>query len=227
VTRPALVLAVGAVAVALGTTGCASEARGGTEQGAPRPDSAELARLWAAGVGFPEFVEDARRRRATWRANRERAELPGGLLGRVDAAGGPWKLLAVAEDWCGDSAHNVPYLAELAGRASNVELRIVGSREGAAVTAAHRTPDGRSATPTVVLLDDGFRDRGCLVERPPALQEWVLSARDSFPRAELHEKVIAWYEEDRGRATLAEMVSVIEAAARGHRRCPGDDAEGQ
>lgn len=223
--RPAPAIAV--VAFTLGVSGCANEARGGAEQTVSRPDSTELARLWDAGVDFPEFLENARRRRATWRANRERAEVPDGLLVRVEAAGGPWKLLAVAEDWCGDSAHNVPYLAELADRASNVELRIVGSRTGAAVTAAHRTPDGRSATPTVVLLDQGFGDRGCLVERPPELQERVLAMRDSLPRAALHQEVIAWYEEDRGRSTLAEIVDVIEAAARGGRRCPGDDPEGQ
>ena len=93
-----------------------------------------------------------------------------------------------------------------------------------AASAGWRTPDGRAATPTVLLLDEGFRERGCMVERPPELQEWFLAAEDSLPREELYREKYTRYETDRGVMTVQEWVRVLEAAARGETRCVAETA---
>lgn len=189
---------------------------------APDAGPAELRELWDGGRSFGAFLDSVDAREETWRANRARSAVPGPLLARARAATAPgWRLLVVAEDWCGDSVHTVPWVARLAEAVEGLEMRIVGSREGRDVMRAHPTPDGRAATPTVLLLDESFGERGCFVERPPGLQRWFLENPDDLSRAELLEEKYARYEADGGRSTLEEMVAVLEAAARGDARCRG------
>ena len=137
-----------------------------------------------------------------------------------------WRLLVVADDWCADSAHTVPYVARLAEALDALELRVVVSNVGRAVMHAHPTPDGRAASPTIVLLDADFEERGCFVEGPPELQRWYLENPEDLPRSDLLEEKYARYDADAGRSTLEEVVRVLEAAARGDVRCGSPDARG-
>lgn len=58
-----------------------------------------------------------------------------------------------------------PYPKFLANARARRELRIIGSDIGRAIMNAHRTPDGRAATPTVLLLDANFTEIVELMER--------------------------------------------------------------
>ncbi len=112
----------------------------------------------------------------------------------------------------------LPYVAKLAEIAPNIELRIVDPERGREVMEAHRTPDGRAATPTFILLDDASTDRGCFVERPSELQTWWL-ANASMDSDERVNRKMEWYDADLGAATLREIVEMIEAAAASAVRC--------
>jgi hypothetical protein len=191
----------------------------GAEAADPVQDPDEHRRVWTGGMAYPAFLDSADARRELWVANTEEARVPDDLRRRAAAVPGAWRILAVAEDWCGDSAYTLPYVAELADALPGVELRVVGSQEGRGVMAAHPTLDGRIATPTYVLLDDDFQDRGCLSERPPVLQEEFLAREDTLSEDALYDWKYAWYEEDAGRSTVEEMVRVMEAAGAGEHRC--------
>ncbi|HKK92768.1 MAG TPA: thioredoxin family protein, partial [Longimicrobiales bacterium] len=91
-------------------------------------------------------------------ATEESDSLPRELVERVRAAvgaiDGAVRMLAVTRDACIDSAHTIPYLAALADAIPALEFRVAHPRVGGALMEAHRTPDGRAATPTVVFLDE-------------------------------------------------------------------------
>jgi hypothetical protein len=76
----------------------------------------------------------------------------------------------------------------------------------------HRTPDGRTATPTVVLLRDGL-DVGGWVERPAPVQQWFLSMATDAESARRFADRQAWYESDRGQTVLAELTALAERTA--------------
>lgn len=195
-------------------------------QGAARAEEIDYAALWRSADPFPVFLDGVSRRADEWRQNFAASRVdPPELLGRVLAAGGAWRLLVVAEDWCGDSVNTVPWMARLAEQAPNLELAVTDKARGMAALEAHRSPDGRAATPTAVLLDEAWRERGCWVERPEALQTWFLEREGRVPRDELYARKSAWYAEDQGRETLREIVERIEAAAAGRSICPGSDPE--
>lgn len=189
--------------------------------GAPRAECATppvvhadtLQAIWLQGVPFGEFLAATKARHDQWVTNyAASAPLDATLVARAAAVAGRWRLLVVAVDSCSDSVSTVPWIAKLADQLPNIELRVVLPEVGRAVMEAHRTPDGRAATPTVVLLDETGALRGCFIERPPALRAHL----DSLSGME---RKMAWYAADAGRQTVTEMVTMLEAAAAGGMQC--------
>ncbi|MBY0489694.1 MAG: thioredoxin family protein [Gemmatimonadaceae bacterium] len=174
-------------------------------------DSA-LASLFERGVPYATFLANAKARRELWDRNSTWSTPPEALVQRARATGGGWKLLAVAVDGCSDSVNTIPYIAQLVALLPGVELRIIGSDVGRAIMEAHRTPDQRAATPTVLLLDATFVERGAFIERPPELQQWMLAQKGVMSDADAHTRKMAWYDEDKGVKTLAEIVALMERA---------------
>lgn len=185
---------------------------------------AELREIWEGGRTFEDFLGTATRRRPLWDRLVREGSVPGDLVARARAVGGTWRILAVAEDWCGDSAYNLPYVAKLAAAVPGVDLRIVSAASGRSVLESHRTPDGRAATPTFVLLDGSWGEAGCFVERPGQLMAWYMANHESLESGPLHEHIVSWYETDAGRGAITEIVEMLEAAAAGAPRCPRGDA---
>ncbi|MGI9076733.1 MAG: thioredoxin family protein, partial [Gemmatimonadaceae bacterium] len=115
--------------------------------------------------------------------------------------------------------NTMPYLARLVEAVPNLQMRIIGSKRGRKVLKAHRTPDGRTATPTVILLDDGYRESGCWVERPAELQRWFQQKKKTLSERELHDQKYAWYANDKGDQTIREIVEMLASAAAGRPTC--------
>ena len=168
-------------------------------------------KLWEESADFDAFMADVEFRLDSWQANYA-ADLPADLLERAQAVDGSWRILAVTEDWCSDSANTMPFLAHLASGVEGLEFRVVSRAVGASLMAAHPTPDGREAIPTVVLLDSDGDEVGAWVERPAELQEWWIENPDGLGEEEQVEQKIAWYTEDGGATTLAEVVDLLEKA---------------
>jgi hypothetical protein len=190
----------------------------------PAVASSSLEEVYRRSQSWPEFLAAVDRRRDTWEESVRLAVVPDALAVRARAAGGGWRVLVITVAGCSDSASSVPYIARLVEQTPGLEIRIATADAGRAWMEAHRTPDDRAATPTVLLLDEAYRLRGCWVEQPAALQAWWLPAlADGTAAGRLAEKM-AWYRRDGGESVLAEFVAVLEAAAAGRTLCPGGDA---
>lgn len=179
----------------------------------------ELRALYMSGRSYDAFLGSATSRGDLWQANTRRSEgIDPALVERARAVGGTWHFLAVAVDACSDSVSTIPYLARLVGLVDGLEMRVVDSNAGRAVMEAHRTPDGRAATPTVLLLDRDFEEAGCFIERPPQLQSWILE-NSEWSGQQVYENKMEWYAEDGGQATVEAFVEMLEAAQRGETVC--------
>ena len=175
--------------------------------------------LFSRGSTFAEFVNQASARREGWLRLQREATIAPALLARARAVGGTWQLLVIARDACGDSMNSVPYAARLADSVAGLSLRIVSPSDGASVASNHRTMDGRTATPTFVLLDARGDDVGCLVELPSPLRQWTDAARPTVSSDSLHAYRDAFYARDRGASLVTELVEVLESAHAGTPRC--------
>jgi hypothetical protein len=186
----------------------------------PGPADETLRALYASGRSYDDFLGAATRRTELWQGNTDKADaIDPALVARARAVGGTWRFLAVAIDACSDSVSTIPYLAELVALVDGLDMRIVDSTAGRAIMEGHRTPDGRPATPTVLLLDERFEERGCFIERPPTLQTWILENPEALSGEAIFERKMEWYADDAGRETVQTFVAMLEAAARAETLC--------
>lgn len=194
-------------------------------QDAPAPattttvaDSTDAA-LFRDGLPYDTFVSQTTALRDWWVRFTETSAPPADALAMVRGIDAPLRVLLVAVDDCTDSAHSVPHIARLLSHAPSVQLRLVGPTAGARVMARYRTPDDRSATPTLIVLDAADRVVGCWVERPAELQARYLRAKAAGTLEEFRRTRLAWYEADAGASTTREVAAVLRGAADGAPIC--------
>jgi hypothetical protein len=183
------------------------------------PRDSSYAALFAAGQPYDTFLAQTRARREQWVALTESAVVPAEAIRTVTGISTQLRVLIVAIDGCSDSVNALPYIARLLSYAPSVQLRVVLPTPGAAVMEAYRTPDGRAATPTLIVLDPQDRVVGCWVERPSALQALAIAARAEGTLDRYQNTKQAWYDNDRGVAISTEVAAVIRGAAIGSPLC--------
>ena len=189
-------------------------------KGAGTADS--LRALYAQGQPFPEFLASVQARRKSWESNYSLSRIDAALLTRARAIPGRWHLLVVSMDSCSDSANTIPFIASLVDSlVGRVDMHVVSPAAGRWVMERHRTWDRRAATPTVILLDDAWEERGCWVERPGPLAAWTRQQEPRLSHQVFVEQKIAWYEHDQGQETLREIVEMMERAG-ADRPCGGN-----
>ena len=167
--------------------------------------------VYAQGTTFADFLEKARAHREEWRANYNDATVSAALVTRMRALPAKRHLLVVAEDWCSDSLNAVPSIARLVdGGAERLDMRVVNREIGKAVMEAHRTPDGRTATPTIAILDEDWHLLAAWTERPSSVQKWFLEKQKTTMQKPLHDELLAWYQNDAGKTTVLEIAGLLE-----------------
>jgi len=110
-------------------------------------------------------------------------------------------------------------LAKLSELVPGLDLRVVLPVNGRPVQDTHRSLDGRTATPTVVLLDSTGNDVGCIVELPREIRDWAHGVRGTVSSDSLHAGIRRFYSANRGVAITTEAVEMLEAAKAGSPRC--------
>ncbi len=198
----------------------------GTGPEVPRPtevitplQQASYAELYRSGLTFSDFLEQAEDQEEEWLENYARDYVAVEMTPGAREIPGNWRLLVVGEDWCSDSVNTIPYLARLTEGVDGLDMRIVNSDEGRWVMEAHPTPDGRPATPTVIVLDEKGDKVGCWSERPGVLQDWWQKNPDNLSGREKLDQKFAWYDEDAGGETLREILEIIKSASDGSPQC--------
>ena len=165
-------------------------------------------RFVESGKTWEQFLAGASAQREVWLKTESAVTVPLDFVERARKVSRGLQLLVVAEDWCPDSAYSVPYVARLA-QAAGIPLRVIDRAAGEPLMLAHRTSDGRTATPTIVVLRNG-RDVGAWVERPAELQQLFLSMSTNPENAQRFSLRHLWYESDGGLTVLKEVLALIE-----------------
>ena len=183
----------------------------GPEPGHPQDEPRiDYSALYAQGITFAEFLRQVRARRDEWRQHYNDATVSPDLITRMRALPERRRILAVAADYCLDSANTIPYIARLVdGAPERLALRMLDPTQGQPIMDAHRTPDGRDATPTIAILDERGRLVGAWVERPSARQTWFLEQQKVMMQQPLHDQLEAWYAGDAGKTTVAEIADLL------------------
>jgi len=173
---------------------------------------------YRSGVSFGEFLRDATAQRAQWDAFAPRAPLVQEAVDRIRRAGGCWRLLVLADDWCGDAVNILPILARLEAALPNLELRIVPRDRYPEIRDRYLT-NGTRSIPIAILLDGMGRPRGHWGPRPALLQRRFEQELKGLPSEARYREVRRWYAVDQGRSIAHELATLIERSA----VCRGSD----
>jgi hypothetical protein len=171
------------------------------------------AERFPVALSFADYARQVRKNAELWDGIGRTATVSEEHLARARALGGPWRLLALSEDWCGDAVNTLPVIARLAEQAGNLELRLLRRDEHDDLMAGHLSSGTRSI-PVVMILDAQGRERGWWGPRPAWLQRWVRSVGMLLPREDRYRRTRAWYARDRGRTTIEEVLDAIGRAGR-------------
>lgn len=95
----------------------------------------------------------------------------------------PLRVLALTEDFCGDSAQFIPPVAALARELDNIDLRLLLRDQHRELASSYRRKDGYQAIPVMILLDAAGEELGYLVERPQRVNDELAAETRRFAQA--------------------------------------------
>ena len=122
----------------------------------------------------------------------------------------PQLWMVLTEDWCGDSAQNLPYLAKYAEMNDKIDMRIL-ERDNNLDIMDHYLTNGKSrAIPKMVAFDADGSELFVWGPRPKEAQE----LRDKLisegkPGAEVTTQLHLWYAKNKGEALVSEFKKIL------------------
>ncbi|MGE0439682.1 MAG: thioredoxin family protein [Gemmatimonadales bacterium] len=168
----------------------------------------EFSVLWAEALPWATWVHPDMKNFQLWDGIYQRYQLPAWAAERAARLPG-LRLLALAEDWCGDAANSLPVIQRLVEAAPGGELRLLARDRYPAVMDRYLVNGSRSI-PIVIRLDNEDDDVGHWGPRPAELQTWVLANLHTMPSAARYAEARKWYARDRGEATLRELLQAVD-----------------
>ena len=172
-------------------------------------DTLTLRERFFSGRSFSEVLERPKDNSVLWEAIYKRAVVPPDVIVRLRRLRGQWHLLALNEDWCGDSVNILPYVARLADSHPGIEFRILGRDDNPDLMNSHLTGTSRSI-PVVIVYDENFNELGWWGPRPIELQKWVMGEGLALDKPDRYRHIRTWYARDRGATIVSEILAIIE-----------------
>lgn len=118
-----------------------------------------------------------------------------------------WMILT--ELWCGDSAQNIPYIAQIAKQNPLIDLRILLRDENPDIMDYYLT-NGTRGIPKLVAFDLGGNEIFQWGPRPKEAQELVTNAKqEGKTKTEFIELLHKWYASNKGKNLEDEMLNLI------------------
>ena len=114
-------------------------------------------------------------------------------------------ILVVTEGWCGDAAHNTPFIEALAELNKNITVRYILRDENTDVIDAYLTNGGRSIPKLIAFTNNG-EELFTWGPRPEPAQELYEEGKtQGKPYPELAADLQVWYNKDKGKTFMKEL----------------------
>ena len=118
--------------------------------------------------------------------------------------------MVITENWCGDSAQCVPYIAKIASVNNNIDFRVILRDAHTEIMDLYLTNGARSI-PKLIVFDEEGNEKFSWGPRPREAQmlfnQWKA---EGIAKPELYEKLHLWYSKDKGRNIENEILQLVE-----------------
>ncbi len=119
--------------------------------------------------------------------------------------------MVLTEDWCGDSAQNLPYINKIALLNSNLHLRILERDKHLEIMDQYLTNGKSRSIPKLVAFDKNGNELFIWGPRPLDAQEYINSLNKlSLPKEKIIEKLHLWYSQNKGKSLEKEFIELLK-----------------
>lgn len=119
--------------------------------------------------------------------------------------------LVITEDWCGDAAQIVPYIAAMATQSTMIDLRLIYRDENPEVM-DHFLTNGARSIPKLVIIDaTSFEVLADWGPRPEEAQNLRMELKErNEPMEEVATTLQKWYTQDKGGNIQKEIMELLK-----------------
>ncbi len=135
------------------------------------------------------------------------------VLHAVEEIDEPQIWMVITEDWCGDSAFNLPVIAAVAARNPHVDLRILPRDANLDIMDQYLTENARSIPKLVAFTSDG-EEIFTWGPRPEQARQLRLRMKEAGADSkEMTDALIAWYDAGGWKLVDEELAAALETVA--------------
>lgn len=169
---------------------------------------------WEVGLTYEQFVRQSTEHCALWTGVYRTAQVPAWAVTEAADIGVRFRLVVLAEDWCGDATNTVPVIAKWVEQTPGIEMRILRRDQHPDVMDRYLSGTAR-AIPVVIVLTEDLEEVGWWGPRPHELQTYVRAQRSAGrDKKDFYPEIRRWYAKDKGHTTLRELLTVMREARR-------------
>lgn len=131
------------------------------------------------------------------------------LLDAIDKIDTPQHWIVITEPWCGDAAHNIPFIEMIASHNPLVSVSYE-LRDTAPFLIDQYLTNNTKSIPKLIIRDAQGRDLGTWGPRPEACQELYANLlREKAPFERVKEEIQRWYNANKGVDIQNELTQLI------------------
>jgi hypothetical protein len=161
--------------------------------------------------------EKAKKKFETKRLNLQRSarimktyRVSANLIEEIKKINEPQLWMVITENWCGDSAQILPYLALMAEENSNIDFKIILRDSNPDIMDQYLT-NGTRSIPLLVAFDSNGNELFRWGSRPKVIQEQFLKWKsEGIVKPELYQKLHLWYARNKGEAIESEFLDILK-----------------
>ena len=161
--------------------------------------------------------EKARRKFETKRLNLQRSarimktyRISDNLKEEIQRINEPQTWMVITENWCGDSAQNLPYLALMAEENLNINFKIILRDSNPDIMDQFLT-NGTRSIPILVSFDINGNELFKWGARPKVVQDLFNQWKaERIVKPELYKKLHLWYAKNKGQAIESELLDILK-----------------
>ena len=171
--------------------------------------------IFASGSPYGTWIQggESPENRAKMEAFRQELALEPQVKGFLASLPRPVRVVAIAEDWCGDVVRHVPVLARLEEAAPQLEVRFISREQHPDVFVRFLT-NGGEAIPKFIFLSETWVECGNWGALPDACRELIARGKACGDVPAARRKVAALYEADPGRRVVGEeLLHLLEVVS--------------
>jgi hypothetical protein len=130
------------------------------------------------------------------------------LVKKVD---NPQLWLVITEDWCGDSAQNLPYIVEYLKFNPKIKLRVILRDSNLEAIDSHFTTGNPRSIPKVVGFDEAGNELFIWGPRPKFAQDLVQQLKaEGYSKDEFNKELHTWYAKNKGKELEKELLVIFQ-----------------